>query len=1504
MPTNKSIRINYSNGISVEVEKPIIQTGFATILDNVDLKSGFIKPFKEPRYFSSRNLPISTTGIFSYKGKWIFSKNKRDYVAEDIFGSERIYYTEANEYPRKIINGDIDVRLGTPKPKAAPIVGIKHTIAPDNLQALIFLPQEFDTFETADVTGHFTDSPTSYMLLAESEEFGSSPSLTREINIRKRVGGAISRATRATIKWNGNADIDRYSVLRNDNDGAGYKYVGSTSGNSFVDDFNDSMTKPVNPEDYLDKAPHAYVYTYERDVNGVTDESGVSPLSKSVETKNYRQIARDVFTDGFFEQSNTQTLNYGIEVVPSLNGANGLKKIINILPYENIKEVEFTTETAHGLTTGDEVCLTGNGWTNPYYGNKVYEVVVTSSTKFNIKKLPVPTDVHSGDSDGNANDGLYIAKATTTIKIPDQGSNNPRDKDAIYIYAKDYSVDGALVSESVMRPNTLQEMYIPKLLSGEKYVLTQTGTSSTSVNLGYYTASGAIHKVWYKFVAVDISGNKSQSSEALTITLPNASNNIQKVKLYFPVTPTDSEFDDFSYWEIYRAETTTADAVPSLYRAVITPFYRYATDSVLQTDFGGKFKLYSGQTVWFEDTNNLTHFLEAGSIVQGLYNNLSAGYSTTDQHSFDGSDTTYSDYSFSGKALVDDAGTLVTPASVSSKTYSGFLNPYFPFTSYVVKIKRANYQIVDGDFGKTSVVYEVSTDDGWSWETIAVEDKESCPRQKTVVNASSADYEIDSTPSYLTKTIFSTGKVISPEHIWVRVRVVMANAGKGQGTSDLTYSAQDFVDKFSFKGKAPVMAGEMQFPAIDSNDFYALPELAILGKVEPPSSANSGLLGLALVKIDGVAATVASAPVISESGNGVSAKVSFITKLVNGSYALDGAITINSAGSGYKIGDSVKVLIGSGVTTNPYLDLKSGYGGFERNDGSTSDTTINESFDNNTNNLYAYFTVKDASSGFSVNSREVDTNARVRFRIYDINVTPQYYSEQQKIEGLFKAKSLGGNTFEINKFLPYWSGQTQLDQKAIWTPLNGYYSTWNIYRTGTAGSFQLVKKVPVTQALFLDAKTTAKLGAPTPSYYEEVGVFGRITVSYNKPPLGMTGIISHLGMKFGIDGMLVRWSVSGKPDAWPDDFFAVLPNRPLKLLSYGQYVAIFCQDGIYLLTGNYHSSMIFSKSLISEGCIAPRSVQLTNKGIIYLSKNGLILTNLQSMTNISEPKINKNILISKSSLPVRRAADGSVEESKILSWWIPTTASYFYSNLVYSEGFGKEDYYVAEQNSIFPSQGTIESIGSFVYDNKYFIYWSDSDFFSGHTTLCVEMGRENFPITTLGMKPVDVHVDEFGTPYALFSNQPDSDMSNFFEFKRQQQSRTVTPFLYSKRDGKSLWTLFSGRENIPVAVRSGYQQDSTSNRSSSAYVSNSMGERKKYEKIELNGKGSANVRVFIDGLVIASGNVSLVDSPARCRSVNIPKGSRTGYNLDVEIFGEVDKLLTEVFYNQSKGEAQ
>ena len=64
-------------------------------------------------------------------------------------------------------------------------------------------------------------------------------------------------------------------------------------------------------------------------------------------------------------------------------------------------------------------------------------------------------------------------------------------------------------------------------------------------------------------------------------------------------------------------------------------------------------------------------------------------------------------------------------------------------------------------------------------------------------------------------------------------------------------------------------------------------------------------------------------------------------------------------------------------------------------------------------------------------------------------------------------------------------------------------------------------------------------------------------------------------------------------------------------------------------------------------------------------------------------------------------------------------------------------------------------------------------------------------------------------------------------------------------------------------------------------------ERYKFQQIEFHGKGTLFIRVYVDGVWICEGDVTLTETPSKDRRLGLPTGTR-GYILDLEFCGDAD----------------
>lgn len=336
----------------------------------------------------------------------------------------------------------------------------------------------------------------------------------------------------------------------------------------------------------------------------------------------------------------------------------------------------------------------------------------------------------------------------------------------------------------------------------------------------------------------------------------------------------------------------------------------------------------------------------------------------------------------------------------------------------------------------------------------------------------------------------------------------------------------------------------------------------------------------------------------------------------------------------------------------------------------------------------------------------------------------------QSVNGFYKATYVSPTTFTIQLVSLY----TLTFSTVKWCPFNNYYWRWRLYRS-QAGVWQMVDEITLDKITYTDAKPASALGDPPTSYYTDNGQ----TVDYEKAPLSLTGIESHYGMLFGIQGHSVRWTPTLQPDAWPQTFSVTLGYQPVALASFAQGLIILCEDAIYRLDGNTPTGMSLSKTYAEDGCFAPHSVQKTDKGLIYLAKRGIMLFDGARAECLTDTRIPGTTLTAPSRLTTAYPF-----------WWVPTIMTRAYADLAGEESI-KGDQYSFTLDNTRTIEGYNKYIKSFYHLGAYYLFYSGTDY-AANTAFVVDLQVPGLPISTLGMKALDAHVDEFENAYVLFDN--------------------------------------------------------------------------------------------------------------------------------------------------------
>ena len=227
------------------------------------------------------------------------------------------------------------------------------------------------------------------------------------------------------------------------------------------------------------------------------------------------------------------------------------------------------------------------------------------------------------------------------------------------------------------------------------------------------------------------------------------------------------------------------------------------------------------------------------------------------------------------------------------------------------------------------------------------------------------------------------------------------------------------------------------------------------------------------------------------------------------------------------------------------------------------------------------------------------------------------YNDQKITYIVGKAKRNSNTQFIVDGFVDNLAAGSVTSNNLKYVPKNGYIRYRNLYRTGDTNSYLLVKQLPISVTEFVDGVSAANLGDVPDSFYDQDGV----TVIYEPPPVGITNLTRHYDMLFAIDGHAVVWSDNNRPDGWFANFRQEFGSKPMALASFSSALIVLCEDALYRLEGNISTQITPSKTMAEDGCIAPRSVQKTGAGLVYLSKRGLMLFDGQVARCITDMKV-------------------------------------------------------------------------------------------------------------------------------------------------------------------------------------------------------------------------------------------------------------------------------------------
>lgn len=205
-----------------------------------------------------------------------------------------------------------------------------------------------------------------------------------------------------------------------------------------------------------------------------------------------------------------------------------------------------------------------------------------------------------------------------------------------------------------------------------------------------------------------------------------------------------------------------------------------------------------------------------------------------------------------------------------------------------------------------------------------------------------------------------------------------------------------------------------------------------------------------------------------------------------------------------------------------------------------------------------------------------------------IESVPSPISDEEEVQGIVNLTDLTPST------------DPQVDKKRI-------------YRVGgLITSFTLVAEVDNAITVFEDN-------------FGDTEVDGRLLNSeLNTPaPDNLKFLAEANAMLFGADGSTLRFTPIGKPAYWPEVYSLEFYNEITAIGSTGSGLLVFTKFKTYIVYGT--GPTLLSQQLLDgeQGCISQASLQSVGSGIIWLSTDGLCISNGAPATVITQEALGK-----------------------------------------------------------------------------------------------------------------------------------------------------------------------------------------------------------------------------------------------------------------------------------------
>ena len=246
------------------------------------------------------------------------------------------------------------------------------------------------------------------------------------------------------------------------------------------------------------------------------------------------------------------------------------------------------------------------------------------------------------------------------------------------------------------------------------------------------------------------------------------------------------------------------------------------------------------------------------------------------------------------------------------------------------------------------------------------------------------------------------------------------------------------------------------------------------------------------------------------------------------------------------------------------------------------------------------------SGGIPFDFASIYTGSTSRFIPEESSVRQYCYTYYNSLTGTESAPS------PLSDETNYYNGSVTLSGFIESTNID--VTNIRVYRIGgDLTEYNLVGTKSNDTSDFIDSKTDLDIA----------GIQILDTIDTIEPPSDLQHLVEYSSTLFGAKGSTLWFSMSGLVDMWSPYNFITLPEYIMGLGFTQNGLLIFTRNQTYILTGS--SSSTFSKHLLhgSQGCVGHNSIAYVNNVLIWLSLDGVCVSDGSDIQIISRSKLKK-----------------------------------------------------------------------------------------------------------------------------------------------------------------------------------------------------------------------------------------------------------------------------------------